>query len=93
MDRNELRSVAGLLLYGDSSSVDRIAHELVANDDRRTWGVLVETIHSDEELPVRVRCLEVLARAASLGGDLTAEAVLAALGDADPSHDASGGAG
>jgi len=93
MDRNELRSAAGLLLYGDTGSVDRIAHELVARNDRRIWDVLVETIRSDEELPVRIRCLEVLARSASHGDDPTAKAVLAALGDGDQVHDEPGGAG
>jgi hypothetical protein len=84
MDRNGLRSIAGLLLYGDPGSVDLLAHELVARNDRQLWDVLVETIHSYEELPARIRCLEVLARSASLGGDQTARAVLAALDNIDP---------
>lgn len=84
MDRNELRSVAGMLLYGGPASVERIVHELVARNDRRIWDVLVETVRSDEEVPIRIRCLEVLARSASLGGHETAEVILAALDEADP---------
>jgi hypothetical protein len=78
------------LLYGDDASIDRIARELVAYRDRRLWHLLVDTMRSTEELPVRVRCLEVLARSALIGGDPIAEAVLAALGDA-PDPDERGG--
>lgn len=79
MDRNDLRSVARQLLFGGPGSVDLIALQLVALGDRRIWDELVETIHSQEDLSARVRCLEVLGRAASTGAD-TAEAILDALG-------------
>jgi len=83
MDRVGLRSVAGLLLYGDSDSTDRVAHDLATRNDPHMWELVVGTIHSDEELPVRIRCLEVLAKAASSGCEETARAIFAALGGAD----------
>ena len=80
MDRNGLRSVSGQLLYGGPESVDRVARSLVERGDGQMWRTLVETIRSEEELPARIRCLEVLARSAAIGGDTTAEAILTALG-------------
>jgi hypothetical protein len=44
------------------------------------WALLVDTIQSDEGLPLKIRCLEVLAKAAAAGSDETARQVLAALG-------------
>jgi hypothetical protein len=83
MDRVALRAIAGLLLYGDSESPDRVANDLVARADPHMWELLVGTIHSDEELSVRIRCLEVLAKAASSGSEEMAQQILAALRDRD----------
>jgi hypothetical protein len=80
MLRNGLRALAGQLLYGDAASTDRIARELVARNDQRMWQFLVETIRSDEETRIRVRCLEVLALAAA-SGEEAAEQVIGALAD------------
>lgn len=82
MHGNGLRSIAGMLLYGNGSSTDLIAHELVTRNDPHMWELLAGTIQSDEELPVRIRCLEVLAKAASSGGPETAREVFAALAGA-----------
>ena len=81
MNRDGLRSIAGQLLYGDSGSTDRVARDLVERSDPHMWDLLVGTINSDDELAVRIRCLETLAKAASLGGDETARQILSALGD------------
>ncbi|HVM30441.1 MAG TPA: hypothetical protein VM305_06690 [Candidatus Limnocylindrales bacterium] len=82
MDR-VLRSVAGLLLFGDSESIDRVARDLVASHDPSAWELLVGTIRSDEDMPLRIRCLEVLARAASIAGEDAARQILVALGGTD----------
>lgn len=79
MDRGGLRAIAGMLLYGNGSSADILARDLVTRHDPQMWELLVGTIQSDEEIPVRIRCLEVLAKAASFGGTETAEQILAAL--------------
>jgi hypothetical protein len=87
MDRNGLRSVAGLLLYGDSGSVDRVAQALVARNDPDMWELLVGTIESrDEELTVRIRCLEVLAKAATSARGETLSQIFAALGHGGSSN-------
>jgi hypothetical protein len=80
MESNGLRSIAGQLLYGGSESTDRVAHDLATRNDPHMWALLVDTIQSDEGLPLKIRCLEVLAKAAASGSDETARQVLAALG-------------
>jgi hypothetical protein len=94
MDRNGLRSVAGLLLYGDSGSTERVAQALVARNDPHMWELLVGTIESDdEELPVRIRCLDVLAKAATSAKGETARQIFAALGHAAPGESPAGAGG
>jgi hypothetical protein len=84
MDRNGLRSFAGRLLFGDPDSADGLAQELVARNDPEMWKLLVGTIQSDDDMPARIRCLEVLAKAASLGSYETARAIFAALCQIEP---------
>jgi hypothetical protein len=79
MKHDRLRSVTGLLLYGDPVSTARVAQELVAVGDSTMWKLLSATINSDDELRVRVRCLEVLAIAAGLADERIARDILAAL--------------
>ena len=67
-----------MLVYGSSDGRLRVA-EALANSDGEWLSILAVTVRSDENWLLRARCLEVLGKAASLGGEARAKEILQAL--------------
>src|SRR5690349_10098897 len=65
-----------LLLYGRPATRRRLAAQLLADGDPKTWRLLAETVRSDPSWRLRARCLEVLGLAVGGADQRTTEYVL-----------------
>ena len=74
----DARSLSAVLVHGSSDARVRLAEDLAASDGD-VLSILAVTVRSDEHWFLRARCLEVLGKAASLGGEARAKEILQAL--------------
>ena len=72
------RTLATVLVHGSNEARFRLAEDLAASDGD-VLSILAVTVRSDEDWRLRARCLEVLGKAASLGGEARAKEILQAL--------------
>lgn len=74
----DARSLSAVLVHGSTDARVRLAEDLAASDGD-ILSILAVTVRSDEDWLLRARCLEVLGKAASLGGEARARVILEAL--------------
>ena len=67
-----------MLVHGSNEARFRLAENLAASEGD-VLSILAVTVRSDEDWLLRARCLEVLGKAASLGGEARAREILQAL--------------
>ena len=79
MDADDLRSLAGVMMYGGDDTRRALARRVSADDGSDLWRVLVATVRSDEPGQLRARCLEALGFLAVHADDERANLILAAL--------------
>ena len=74
----DARSLSAVLMHGSGDARLRLAEDLAASDGE-ILPILAVTVRSNEDWLLRARCLEVLGKAASLGGEARAREILQAL--------------
>jgi len=79
VDADDLRSLAGVMMYGGDDTRRALARRVSADDGSDLWRVLVATVRSDEPGRLRARCLEVLGFLAAHADHERAALILAAL--------------
>jgi hypothetical protein len=79
MQRDDLKSLLGCLLWGSPSARRELGDRLAADGSGAGLALLAETARSRESWRLRARCLEVLGIAAGQADQATAEHILQLL--------------